>query len=304
MSASSVSVIIPAYNAAATIERAVESVVGQIGLREIIIVDDCSVDETVSVVHKLAGKIHFVKLVRHNVNCGASETRNSGIAIAAGEYLAFLDADDIWLPGKLHKQLEHIVNRENVSLVTCDTLQLSPKGEVLKRGHSNRVPVSGCSAWKTLLSYNFIPTPTVLVRKRDVLSVGGFSRDLQVAEDLDLWIRIAMRGEVAVIPEVFVHYYDYSGSLMKSKGEKTEDIIMSMIKKHIRNNQQKLTVSEIRYIYGYRYYEFGLQRFFRNDPAGAMSFFTKAVKERFLVVKSLQYILRAFFLCSIKRLTQ
>lgn len=288
-----VSVIIPLYNAVKTIERSVMSVVGQKGVCEIIIIDDGSSDGSDNIVLRLALKFPLINLIKHTVNKGSSAARNTGIDMAVGEYLAFLDADDVWLAGKLEKQLAYIVNKPSVTLVTCDSLQLDPQGNILKRGHKNRVPVAGIDSWKTLFLYNFIPTPTVLVRRADVLTVGKFSLELSVAEDLDLWIRLSLLGSVAVVTDVFVHYYDYQSSLMKSKGRQTENIIMSVVTKYLKEKENKLSVKEIRYVYGCRNFEFGLDSFFSGEPSRAVVFFLRAFGKRYRVLKTSQYILRS-----------
>lgn len=295
-----VSVIIPAFNAALTIERAIRSVLDQTGLLEIIIVDDCSTDNTVYVVIGLKAQYPVIKLMMQEKNEGVSAARNAGIAGALGEYIAFLDADDIWLPGKLNKQLSEIINRDEVALVTCDSLQLSPDGEVLKRAHVNRPPFSGDEAWKTLLAYNFIPTPTVLVRKKDIDNAGGFSEELPVAEDLDLWIRISLMGKVVVLPEVFVHYYDYPGSLMKSGSDKIETIILTMIEQHIRQSSRNLNTKEIKHIYSVRNFDFGLQHFFCQDFVGSITYFMNSINNNYRVFKSVQYIVRGLILTFLK----
>lgn len=291
--ADNVSVIIPAFNAALTIERAIKSVLIQKYILEILIIDDCSVDETVAIVVQLAKYAEKVKLLRHYTNKGASAARNTGIANAKGDFIAFLDADDVWLEGKIQKQLKGIVGNPDVKLVTCDAYQMNACGEILKRAHENRIPREGREAWKTLLCYNFIPTPTVLARKKDIVEAGCFSELLPVAEDLDLWIRLAMKGGVAIVPYVLVHYYDYAGSLMKIGGAGSETLIMNMIESHIDIANSRLTGIEINRIRGVRNFNFGIDRYFTGSPDKAIHFFYLAICKKFNTGRSFFLIFRS-----------
>lgn len=293
-----ISVIIPAYNAEATIERALASVFVQQGVNlEVIIVDDCSGDATCQVVEAKQQEHPEILLVSTGANQGASGARNLGIEKASGEYVAFLDADDIWKEGKLAAQLAVLEAQPEVVLVTCNSLQVDPDGKMLKEAHVNKPPVEGPLAWKTLLSYNFMPTPTVMTRKAVLDRVGGFSLDLVVGEDLDLWIRIAMQGAVHVLPEVYVHYYDYPASLSK-RGQKGSDIaIIQMVKNHINNAAGSLTPTESKQILGQRYYELGLHHFFSGLACDSVSLYWKSLFAGYKPIKSSIYILRSLAKC-------
>ncbi|MGZ5551904.1 MAG: glycosyltransferase family 2 protein, partial [Nitrososphaeraceae archaeon] len=209
-----VSIIIPAYNAEKTLLRSFYSTLNQGVSNEVIIIDDASSDQTVTIAQQIVLRFNNVKLFINPKNSGVSASRNSGINEAQGKYIAFLDADDVWLPNKLHKQKIAFEKTHNCTLVTCDSLQINPSGKVLKQAHKNKVPVSGISAWKTLLQYNFIPTPTVFTKTQLVRELKGFNENLKVAEDLDLWISLAKKGNVCVLNEILVHYFDYKNSLM------------------------------------------------------------------------------------------
>ena len=191
-----VSVIIPAYNASRTIVRALESVLGQeYEPLEVLIVDDASTDGTGEIVRRFTDR--RVRLIKLDTNRGAAGARNVGIHAAQGEYIAFLDADDIWLPSKLSCQTRVMEQDEQITLVTSDSLWLSHSGELLRRDHERDAPASGPEAWKMLLAYTFITTPTVLARRRDLVDLGGFSGDLPVGEDQDLWIRLLRKVRLA-----------------------------------------------------------------------------------------------------------
>lgn len=295
-----ISVIIPAYNAAETIGRAVDSVrIQKIASLEIIIIDDGSTDNTVEIIEALTRHDCNIHLVRMAKNSGVSAARNEGIRQARGEFLAFLDADDVWLADKLSKQITEIRTNPKISLVSCNSHLISESGEYLKEGHVNRPPVEGIDAWKTLLIYNFLPTPTVLTYRHLVQTLGGFNENLAVGEDLDLWIRLALMGEVRVLKDVLIHYYDSSGSLMKRYLSQSETIVMPMLERHLFEQKKKLTVVEIRNIRGLRSFQMGCNLFFAGEYLESIPIFMRAAISGVRPIKSLLYIPRALFMAVI-----
>jgi glycosyltransferase involved in cell wall biosynthesis len=292
-----VSVIIPAYNAASTIERALDSVRAQTGVgAEVLVIDDASADHTIEVVKNAIRPDENIRLIRMPKNGGASAARNAGIREARGRYLAFLDADDIWLPNKLLKQVAAIEADPDITLVTCNSQMTSATGVPLKEGHVNRPPVSGQDAWKTLLVYNFLPTPTILTRTDMVRELGGFDEDLAVGEDLDLWIKLAVRGKVAVLPEILINYYDMNNSLMKRHSAQTGDIVVPMLERHIREQNGKLTRGEVRAMRGSRSFRMGCDLFFSNRFMPSIPLFLQAAACGIRPVKSLSYLPRALLM--------
>ncbi len=256
-----VSIVLPTFNAESTIERAVHSILCQdFKNYEIVIVDDGSTDNTVQKVLDIRDRHRNVEitLLRFDENYGASFARNKGIEIAKGKYIAFQDADDEWLPTKLTKQLSLFEKRDDLSIVTCDSIIIYDKPKVVEIAHESRPPVEGENAWKTLLLYNFIPTPTVVAKKVDIERVGGFDEKLEVAEDLDLWIKLALQGSVGVVYEPLVKIYDIQNSLMRRAIYESHSKILSMIKCHIEKNRKHLSKNEIRRILGRKYFAVGM----------------------------------------------
>lgn len=243
-----VSVIIPAYNAEATIARAIDSALAQdYSPLEIIVVDDGSADGTTAVINRFADR--SVRLVRMVANAGASACRNAGIRAATGQYLAFLDADDEWLPSKISRQLAAFEACTECSLVTCDGDLITPEGatvETLLGGLPVR-PVE--EAWRILLAESFIHTSCVLTRRDLVLQLGGFDQTLVVAEDWDLWIRLALAGRVAYVDDSLVRVHVTPESLMKRQAANARDYLLPMIKRHLRENGAQLTKTEQRRIW-------------------------------------------------------
>lgn len=292
-----VSVIIPAYNAAATLGRAIESVRNQQDVNiEIIIVDDGSKDDTVAVARAAIRSGEQITIYEMPCNSGVSAARNAGIARARGEFLAFLDADDVWLPEKLKHQLAVIERDPKVILVSCNSRMLAADGVPIKEGHVNRPPVNGIDAWKTLLIYNFLPTPTVLTRTSLVREIGGFDEKLVVGEDLDLWIRLGVRGKIAVLPEILIFYYNLSNSLMKRHNWHAATIVEPMLERHIEEQRARLSISEIREMRGARSFKIGCDIFFAGGYFVSIALFAKAAWYGHRPLKSLFYLPRALLM--------
>jgi len=187
-----VSVVIPAYNSAHFLPKAIASVRAQQwpGL-ELIVVDDGSTDDTEAVVRELS-RGEDVRFLRQE-NAGAESARNKGIATARGEWIAFLDADDVWLPGKLEAQFVELEKRANAAFsYTDETLRFeSGKERDVKCGKDGRPLLL------QLLGGNLFATPTVIVRRDCLQEVGLFDARLRTGEDWDLWIRLAAHFEHA-----------------------------------------------------------------------------------------------------------
>ncbi len=150
-----VSVVIPAYNAGDTIARALDSVLIQTyRAAEIIVVDDCSADNTRSIVEDYADK--GVRLVALPQRRGASGARNVGIAAAKSDAVAFLDSDDEWLNPKLEMQVALLTSSPDIAFVACGSSLISPEGVDLGDIYRCHPIRTGAEAWKALLAFNFV----------------------------------------------------------------------------------------------------------------------------------------------------
>ncbi len=298
-----ISVIIPAYNAAQTILRAIESVrIQDMDSMEIIVIDDGSSDNTYEVTMSLVRQGEPFYVLKMPKNSGVSATRNTGIRHAKGKFLAFLDADDIWLPGKLKQQIAAIKQDPRITLVSCNSKLISESGEHLKEGHINRPPVEGDEAWKTLLIYNFLPTPTVVTYRHLVTEMGGFDETLAVGEDLDLWIRLAMLGKVRVLKDILINYYDSADSLMKRHLWQTQTIVQPMLERHLVKQHSKLSSGEVRHIRGTQSFQMGCNLFFAGAFLPSIPPFLKAAYFGIRPIKSVTYIPRALVMEALARL--
>lgn len=207
-----VSVIIPAYNAAATIAATVASALGQIdGDLEVIVVDDGSTDATAAIVSALAQGDSRLRLLR-GPNGGQAIARNRGIAAAAGELIAFLDADDQWTPDKIADQVRALEDHPEAAIAYGWTDYVDGAGRFLHRG--SYVSLSG-RVLTALVQVNFIENGSnVLVRRSALEAIavataagdGPFEPALVPSEDWDLWLRLAERFEFVAIARPQVYY--------------------------------------------------------------------------------------------------
>jgi glycosyltransferase involved in cell wall biosynthesis len=207
-----VSVIIPTHNSAETIERAINSVLAQTVLpAEIVVVDDCSTDNTVELVRTISTPDTVVlKIVQLEANLGPSATRNAGWDVAGCEFVAFLDSDDSWHPMKLGVQTNWMINNPKIRFtghLTGDAQGFVPP----------ELPPIHEFQLKHFLIRNRVSTPTVMIR-REVSS--RFDPQLWFAEDYELWLRLLSGGESMVrieIPLAQLHKADFGVSGLSSK---------------------------------------------------------------------------------------
>jgi teichuronic acid biosynthesis glycosyltransferase TuaG len=184
-----VSVIIPAFNAAEHLEQALRSVQEQTyGDWEIVVCDDCSTDGTGELARGFGDR---VTVVRTEANSGPAAARNLAIQHSRGELLAFLDADDYWLPAYLERKVSLYDSGENVGIVACNAALLQD-GRLLPETYMDIVHFPHEVTLRRVLRAN--PFLSVLTSRRAVDEVGGFCPELIRAQDFDLWIRILEAG--------------------------------------------------------------------------------------------------------------
>lgn len=189
-------VVIPAFNAAPYIEHTLLSVQRQsLPDWEAIIVDDASTDDTARIVRQLAAGDPRIRVVAGQ-HRGVSAARNLGLSLARGRYIALLDADDLWMPGKLAAHLRHLESFAEVGVSFSRVRFMSADGEPGKV--CSRVPRDPVPAWR-LLYDNPATTCSTLVFRRGLLArVGGFDESIGYAEDLEWLLRAAVRGRATV----------------------------------------------------------------------------------------------------------
>lgn len=209
-----VSVIIPAYNAAETIGRTIQSVLRQTFRDfEIVVIDDGSTDDTAARVAALGDpRIHL----RSYENARLPAARNRGIAAARGEYLAFLDADDLWAETKIQTHVEVLEQRPDVGVVYSWTCTIDDHDRVL--GRQRCVRWEG-DVYSQILEGFFIGNASNSILRREVVdSVGAFDESLDCGEDWEFLTRAASRWRFAVVPQDLVFYRWREGSMSSDGG--------------------------------------------------------------------------------------
>lgn len=287
-----VSVVIPSYNAARTIARAIQSVLEQdYQSLEIIVADDGSTDSTRQVI----GQFHDprITLVGSSLNRGAAAARNTAIRRATGAYIAFLDADDKWLPGKISTQVRIMERHPKARIATCDCLFFSIDGRPKGTFFQTRTPCAGENAWRILLAYSFIATSTVLARRTDVVELGGFAEMFPIAEDQDLWIRLATLGEVIFTHETLAYVYSQPASLSNRFQKHEAPSILSMVGKHLHQQAYRLQNDEIRAIWGQRLFYIAANLYQNKEYGRSAPLFWRSVRCGFRPLKSLVNVGRA-----------
>lgn len=208
-----VSVVIPAYNTAAYLPEAIESVLQQTYQDfEILVVDDGSTDNTAEVASRYTPRIRVIE----KENGGPASARNTGMQQAAGEYIAFLDSDDAWVQDKLAEQVGLLDRNPSIGLVFGRAQMVRQVGN--KRQLSEVIGYTESPTLKFLLFGNFIPAQTVLFRSACLEQVGYMKESdaLPVAEDYEFWLRFAKHYPLAGINRTLAYYRIHENNLLGS----------------------------------------------------------------------------------------
>ena len=217
MEAQMISVIIPSYNRETTIKRSVQSVLNQSYTDlEVIVVDDCSTDDTSSVVNRIMARDNRVKYIKHEINAGACAARNTGIAAASGEYIAFQDSDDSWRKDKLKIQME-TMKRFQADVCICK----------MKRHYrsNNRTSIypnveTGLIEYMDIIKQPLVSTQMILA-KREVFADHIFDIKVKRMQDFDWSVRAARDYSFCMAGEVLVDQYIQQDSMMLSDYRKS-----------------------------------------------------------------------------------
>jgi len=197
-----ISVIIPAYNAEKTIKKTIKSVLNQtLADFELIVINPNSSDSTSNIISQIQdSRLQVFNYLQANV----AVNRNRGFSHAKGEFITFLDADDLWTPDKLEAQYTALVENPQAAVVYSWTNCVDETGKFIRR--CGRSILTG-DVFSHLLLANFIVSGSnVMIRKPALIEVGGFDESLTNAEDLDMWLRLATKYEFIPVQKVQVFY--------------------------------------------------------------------------------------------------
>ena len=242
-----VSVIIPTYNRADTLERAIRSVKNQTYENiEILVVDDnANNQEAREKVEKIVSKFKNVKLIQNKQNLGGGLARNEGIKNANGDFIAFLDDDDEYYPEKIEKQynLYKKLNKENVGMIYCYAKYISADGEKIRKVDYEGNPL------KQHLILCIAATSWWFCPKRVLLDINGFE-DVSSHQDAITLFKILKAGyEIYRVPEVLLNYYVHSGTGITRLSEEWMNVDKKYMKmyKEIEDNFSDKDKKEIDY---------------------------------------------------------
>jgi glycosyltransferase involved in cell wall biosynthesis len=250
-----VSVIIPTYNRRDFVMVAVESVLAQTyGNVEAIVVDDGSSDGTGEFVRGRCGGDPRVRYVWQD-NAERAVARNTGLALARGEFVAFLDSDDAWLPDKLAQQVALLESKPDLVFVFSGFAWINESGtrsnEILMAYETKRT----CgSIFDSLLISNVVGSLTVVARHAAVRETGGFSTDprlIPFAEDWELWLRLAYFGKADYIPRVLALHRVHSGNTASQVGVLAYEVMITKIARYVRKPDRiRVYAQAERYVWG------------------------------------------------------
>ncbi|ARV62241.1 glycosyl transferase family A [Nostocales cyanobacterium HT-58-2] len=197
-----ISIIIPVYNGEKTIKETIISVLKQtFYFLEILVINDGSTDSTLEILKSISDT--RLKIFSYP-NAGLAASRNRGMALADGEYVSFIDADDIWTPDKLDSQIKALEEHANCAVAYSWTDYIDTHGKFLKSGR--RTTVTG-DVYSKLLLYNFLENGSnPLIRGDALKAVGGFDESLAAAEDWDMWLRLAALYHFVCVKKVQILY--------------------------------------------------------------------------------------------------
>ncbi len=229
---SRVSVIIPCYNYARFLPAAIDSALRQtVRDAEIIIVDDGSTDETAQVAQRFGDRVRYVR----QDNRGLSAARNSGCRIATGEYFAFLDADDLWEPEKLQRQLAVFERDPAVGLVSGQMRLIDGAGAPMPGDKPGTAPGETLAE---IVHWGTAAPSTFMVRRGCFEEVRGFDEQLKAMEDLDFCLRIARRHRIVHLPDP-VGSYRVHGPSLSGKPEKVYPSYIAIFERLLRDPEAR-----------------------------------------------------------------
>jgi glycosyltransferase involved in cell wall biosynthesis len=308
------SIIIACHNAENYIKDTLNSVLNQTFRDfEIIIIDDASTDNSLSIIKSYSEKYSFIKYLSTGINMGAGGARNLGVQNCSGEWLSILDADDIFLSEKLQKQFNVLsLSNENIVLIGTASYNINNQGI---RTDTSTYPINSKQLKNNLIKRKKLPPHSSIVyNKNAFISAGGFNQRFSPSEDIELWLRLIDYGEFYCVPQPLIEYRVHENSitnkLTKSGYSQFELATAARVCRYLRQNNYidpstsidtilwEKFMNEIQnYIYKSKYIHYlnfksNLKEIIRNPENIALhGYFLKIIK---YALYNFGYILRLF----------
>jgi len=292
-----ISIILPLYNGEEFIEKTLLSI-GQQSFydAELIVVNDGSSDSSCEIIHRVIRTsscpiLKNLKIINKE-NGGVASARNLGIKESKGEWLAFIDQDDVWLPHKLEHQVD-LLHESNAKWCYSSFVRFYSNGkEVLKQNGSKdrmetlRLLVSGKL---------FIPPSTVLVEKSVCVKEGGFDSNFIPSDEWDFFLTLAEKYKSAYCPEVLVKFRSHPSSTAKKQKRKIFEAQLRVIEKHFSTVRKNGIEKEIKRRIANVLWHLGKECELEGDKKNAREFYVKAIKNNPARIKLLSSFLSSFF---------
>jgi len=240
------SVIIPVYNRSVLVRRAIDSVLRQsFPAREIIVVDDGSTDTTPEVLNNYLPKISIIR----TTNRGVAAARNSGISRAESEWIALLDSDDEWLPGKLKQSVEFIAENPGLRIFQSEELWIR-NGRRVNPKYRHQKPAGWI--FEPSLKLCLVSPSAVVFRKTLFYETTGFDETMTVCEDYDLWLRIARQEQIGLDRRPGIYKYGGHDDQLSAKYHSMDLFRLRAMEKHLNDpalpeNLRRAVVDEMIY---------------------------------------------------------
>lgn len=205
------------YNSSLYIDEAISSVLAQtLGDLELILIDDCSTDNTLEIANRYKEQDGRVSVLSLPVNSGAAIARNAGILVAQGEWLGILDSDDVAMPLRFEEQMKLANSDKDLIMIGSNAISIDEKGQLIKK---HKYPTTHQALVKRMSSNHAFPPHSSMLYKRDIVDkLSGFNPRYVLSEDADLCLRLAEQGEIACLEKPMVKIRKHANNISLHDG--------------------------------------------------------------------------------------
>ena len=288
-----ISVVIPVYNRAHLIGDTIESVLEQTYDNfEILVVDDGSTDDTDSVVKSYGDSVRYI--YQENMGMGGAHARNTGIDAATGDFIAFLDSDDEWLPTKLNLQVQLLDDIKDIAWAYCDAQVFEGGSGQTSYQQSNVYGVHIGDILIKLFLQQFLMTSTIIARREVFDNLGNFWPTPK-ATDRDMWLRIASSYPIGYVPKSLVRYRLHPDRITDTlRGEESYQASIIVVERAVLRNPERLSPFKNQALAQSNIMS-GMLLVRQGDAVKARGYFTQAIKLRPTNLRAYTYLLSTFF---------